>query len=124
MRLFYQAALASGLTVGLAFSAMAHPELKSSEPQANAMVSSPTKIELNFTEDLATKFSGAKLTMTGMKGMSSHSPMAVAAKVSPGSNPKSMVVTPENHYLQEHTVLTGGRYPPIHTLLPEITPSL
>ena len=26
MRLFYQAALASGLTVGLAFSAMAHPE--------------------------------------------------------------------------------------------------
>ena len=94
MRLFYQAALASGLTVGLAFSAMAHPELKSSEPQANAKVSSPTKIELNFTEDFATKFSGAKLTMTGMKGMSSHSPMAVAAKVSPGSNPKSMVVTP------------------------------
>lgn len=54
----------------------------------------PEKIQLNFTEDLTVKFSGAKLTMTGMKGMSSHSPMPVAAKVAPGSDPKSMMIIP------------------------------
>ncbi|WP_234450166.1 copper homeostasis periplasmic binding protein CopC [Enterobacter hormaechei] len=54
----------------------------------------PEKIQLNFSENLTVKFSGAKLTMTGMKGMSSHSPMPVAAKVAPGADPKSMVIIP------------------------------
>ncbi|EAP5355880.1 hypothetical protein EF590_04330 [Salmonella enterica] len=45
-------------------------------------------------QNLTVKFSGAKLTMTGMKGMSSHSPMPVAAKVAPGADPKSMVIIP------------------------------
>ncbi|MGF8412721.1 copper homeostasis periplasmic binding protein CopC [Klebsiella pneumoniae] len=76
------------------FSAMAHPELKSSVPQADSAVAAPEKIQLNFSENLTVKFSGAKLTMTGMKGMSSHSPMPVAAKVAPGADPKSMVIIP------------------------------
>jgi methionine-rich copper-binding protein CopC len=86
--------LTSGLIMGFAFSAMAHPELKSSAPQADSAVPAPEKIQLNFTEDLTLKFSGAKLTMTEMKGMSSHSPMPVAAKVAPGSDPKSMIIIP------------------------------
>ena len=67
---------------------------KSSVPQADSAVAAPEKIQLNFSENLTVKFSGAKLTMTGMKGMSSHSPMPVAAKVAPGADPKSMVIIP------------------------------
>ena len=89
-----KAILTGGLVMGVAFSAMAHPELKSSVPQADSAVAAPEKIQLNFSENLTVKFSGAKLTMTGMKGMSSHSPMPVAAKVAPGADPKSMVIIP------------------------------
>ncbi|WP_243394954.1 copper homeostasis periplasmic binding protein CopC [Klebsiella pneumoniae] len=60
----------------------------------HSAVAAPEKIQLNFSENLTVKFSGAKLTMTGMKGMSSHSPMPVAAKVAPGADPKSMVIIP------------------------------
>ncbi|MDL4053100.1 copper resistance protein CopC, partial [Klebsiella quasipneumoniae] len=90
MSILNKAILTGGLVMGVAFSAMAHPELKSSVPQADSAVAAPEKIQLNFSENLTVKFSGAKLTMTGMKGMSSHSPMPVAAKVAPGADPKSM----------------------------------
>lgn len=40
-----------------------------------------------------TQFSGAKLVMTEMPGMA-HSPMPMKAKVSGGSDPKTMVITP------------------------------
>lgn len=80
MSILNKAILTGGLVMGVAFSAMAHPELKSSVPQADSAVAAPEKIQLNFSENLTVKFSGAKLTMTGMKGMSSHSPMPVAAK--------------------------------------------
>ena len=89
MSILNKAILTGGLVMGVAFSAMAHPELKSSVPQADSAVAAPEKIQLNFSENLTVKFSGAKLTMTGMKGMSSHSPMPVAAKVAPGADPKS-----------------------------------
>lgn len=36
--------------MGVAFSAMAHPELKSSVPQADSAVAAPDKIQLNFSE--------------------------------------------------------------------------
>ncbi len=94
MSILNKAILTGGLVMGVAFSAMAHPELKSSVPQADSAVAAPEKIQLNFSENLTVKFSGAKLTMTGMKGMSSHSPMPVAAKVAPGADPKSMVIIP------------------------------
>ncbi|HIC0126243.1 MULTISPECIES: copper resistance system metallochaperone PcoC [Enterobacteriaceae] len=94
MSILNKTILTGGLVMGVAFSAMAHPELKSSVPQADSAVAAPEKIQLNFSENLTVKFSGAKLTMTGMKGMSSHSPMPVAAKVAPGADPKSMVIIP------------------------------
>jgi len=76
------------------FAAQAHPELASAVPADKSQITAPSKLELHFTENLVTKFSGARLVMTAMQGMSSHAPMPVAAKVSAGSDPKTMVITP------------------------------
>ncbi|POA30621.1 copper homeostasis periplasmic binding protein CopC [Pseudomonas sp. GW456-12-1-14-TSB6] len=83
------------LASGLLFStlAQAHPKLLSSTPAEGADGVAPGKIELRFSEDLLTQFSGAKLVMTEMPGMA-HSPMPMKAKVSAGSDPKTMLVTP------------------------------
>ncbi|GAA0794709.1 MULTISPECIES: copper homeostasis periplasmic binding protein CopC [Cupriavidus] len=74
--------------------AFAHPKLVSSTPADKAEVSAPQKIELKFSENLATQFSGANLVMPGMPGMANHAPMKVAAKVSGSDDPKTMVITP------------------------------
>jgi methionine-rich copper-binding protein CopC len=84
-------ALASGLL--LSSLAQAHPKLLSSTPAEGADGAAPGKIELHFSENLLTQFSGAKLVMTEMPGMA-HSPMPMKAKVSAGSDPKSMLITP------------------------------
>ncbi|QTD31610.1 copper homeostasis periplasmic binding protein CopC [Pseudomonas fluorescens] len=83
------------LASGLLFStlAQAHPKLLSSTPAEGADGAAPGKIELRFSEDLLTQFSGAKLVMTEMPGMA-HSPMPMKAKVSASSDPKTMLVTP------------------------------
>ncbi|PNG40890.1 Copper resistance protein C [Pseudomonas fluorescens] len=82
---------ASGLL--LSSLAQAHPKLLSSSPAEGADGAAPGKIELHFSENLLTQFSGAKLVMTEMPGMA-HSPMPMKAKVSAGSDPKSMLITP------------------------------
>ncbi|WP_316157527.1 copper homeostasis periplasmic binding protein CopC [Cupriavidus sp. BIC8F] len=74
--------------------AFAHPKLVSSTPADKAEVAAPQKIELEFSENLASQFSGASLVMTGMPGMANHAPMKVAAKVSGSDDPKTMVITP------------------------------
>uniref|UniRef100_UPI003F4980F9 copper homeostasis periplasmic binding protein CopC n=1 Tax=Cupriavidus taiwanensis TaxID=164546 RepID=UPI003F4980F9 len=84
-------AVATVLASSVAF---AHPKLVSSTPVDKAEVSAPQKIELQFSETLMTKFSGANLVMTGMPGMADHAPMKVAAKVSGSDDPKTMVITP------------------------------
>ena len=83
--------LASGLL--LSTLAQAHPKLLSSTPAEGTDGAAPGKIELHFSEDLLTQFSGAKVVMTEMPGMA-HSPMPMKAKVSAGSDPKTMLVTP------------------------------
>ncbi|WLH13905.1 copper homeostasis periplasmic binding protein CopC [Pseudomonas hefeiensis] len=94
-------ALSTGLLIsGLA---QAHPKLLSSTPAEGAEGAAPAKIELHFSENLMTKFSGAKLVMTGMPGMSAHSPMPMKAKVSGSDDPKTMVITP-------NAPLTAGTY--------------
>ena len=50
MSILNKAILTGGLVMGVAFSAMAHPELKSSVPQADSAVAAPEKIQLNFSE--------------------------------------------------------------------------
>ena len=82
--------------------AQAHPKLLSSIPAEGENGLAPAKIELHFSENLVTKFSGAKLVMTEMPGMS-HAPMAVKASVAGGGDPKTMVVTPASP-------LTTGTY--------------
>ncbi len=47
MSILNKAILTGGLVMGVAFSAMAHPELKSSVPQADSAVAAPEKIQLN-----------------------------------------------------------------------------
>lgn len=88
--------LSSGLT-------QAHPKLLSSTPADGSQGPAPAKIELHFSENLMTKFSGAKLLMTEMPGMSAHSPMTMPAKVSGSDDPKTMVITP-------NAQLTAGTY--------------
>ncbi|TWC20514.1 MULTISPECIES: copper homeostasis periplasmic binding protein CopC [unclassified Pseudomonas] len=88
--------LSSGLT-------QAHPKLLSTTPAEGSQGSAPEKIELHFSENLMTKFSGAKLLMTEMPGMSAHSPMPMPAKVSGSEDPKTMVIVP-------NTPLMSGTY--------------
>lgn len=83
--------LASGLL--LSTLAQAHPKLLSSTPAEGADGAAPGKIELHFSESLVTQFSGAKLVMTEMPGMT-HEPMPMKANVSAGSDPKTMLITP------------------------------
>jgi methionine-rich copper-binding protein CopC len=82
--------------------AQAHPKLLASTPAEGATGAPPDKIELHFSENLVTRFSGAKLLMTEMSGMA-HAPMPVKAKVSASSDPKTMLITPT-------TPLTAGTY--------------
>jgi len=74
--------------------AFAHPKLVSSSPADKAEVAAPAKIELKFSENLVTQFSGANLVMVSMPGMADHGPMKVASKVSGGDDGKTMVITP------------------------------
>ncbi|CAI8698734.1 copper homeostasis periplasmic binding protein CopC [Pseudomonas sp. IT-P291] len=93
-------ALLSGLLMSTL--AQAHPKLLSSSPAEGATGAPPDKIELHFSENLVTQFSGAKLLMTEMAGMA-HDPMPVKAKVSGSSDPKTMLITPA-------APLTAGTY--------------
>ncbi|WP_175817737.1 copper homeostasis periplasmic binding protein CopC [Burkholderia diffusa] len=90
-------------SMALASVAFAHPKLLSSTPQDNAEGPAPQKIELHFSENLMTQFSGASLIMTSMPGATDHSTMKVAAKVSGSDDPKAMVITPAQP-------LTAGTY--------------
>ena len=105
MSLIKTAVVAVALSTGLLLSglAQAHPKLLSSTPAEGAEGAAPAKIELHFSENLMTKFSGAKLMMTAMPGMAAHSPMPMPAKVSGSEDPKTMVITP-------NAPLTAGTY--------------
>ncbi|PHX42942.1 copper resistance protein CopC [Pseudomonas sp. NZIPFR-PS5] len=107
MSIFKTTAVAVALSGGLLMSALAqaHPKLVSSTPAEGEAGAAPGKIELHFSENLVTQFSGAKLIMTDMTDMPGmpNSPMAVKANVAGGSDPKTMVVTPASP-------LTAGSY--------------
>ncbi|KTC56205.1 copper homeostasis periplasmic binding protein CopC [Pseudomonas alliivorans] len=104
MSVFKSCVVAVALSSSLLLSAVAqaHPKLLSSTPAEGESGQAPAKIELHFSENLVTQFSGAKLIMTDMPGMP-NSPMGVKASVAGGGDPKTMVVTPA-------TPLTTGTY--------------
>jgi methionine-rich copper-binding protein CopC len=95
MSFFKTTTVAAALTAGLLLSAVAqaHPKLVSSTPAQGSTSAAPSRIELHFSENLTTQFSGAKLIMTDMPGMP-NSPMGVKAGVSGSDDPKTMVITP------------------------------
>ncbi|OPK07363.1 MULTISPECIES: copper homeostasis periplasmic binding protein CopC [Pseudomonas] len=95
-------AVALSTSLLLSAVAQAHPKLLSSTPAEGESGPAPAKIELHFSENLVTQFSGAKLIMTDMPGMS-HSPMSVKASVAGSNDPKTMVLTPASP-------LTTGTY--------------
>jgi copper resistance protein C len=78
---------------GASFTLSAHPKLLSSIPADGAQGVAPVVIELHFSENLLTQFSGAKLSMTAMPGMA-HAPMPVKASVAASSDPKVMLIKP------------------------------
>jgi len=92
--------LCAGLITNLA--ASAHPKLLSSTPASGAQGTAPAVIELRFSENLLTQFSGAKLIMTDMPGMP-NSPMPVKASVAASADPKVMLIKPAS-------TLTTGTY--------------
>ena len=71
------AAAAFLAVIALPTPAFAHPRLVSSTPAAEATVSKPGKIALNFSEQLVAPLTGIELTMTAMPGMANHKPMPV-----------------------------------------------
>ena len=104
MSVFKSCVVAVALSSSLLLSAVAqaHPKLLSSTPAEGESGQAPAKIELHFSENLVTQFSGAKLIMTDMPGMP-NSPMPVKASVSASSDPKVMLIKPAS-------ALTAGSY--------------
>jgi len=73
--------------------AAAHTQLVASSPAANATVAAPTKIELRFNEAVIGATARATIAMTGMPGMASHAPMAIASFTAQmGKDRKSMTL--------------------------------
>jgi len=57
-----KAVLASAIMIAAATSAFAHAELVKSSPAPDSAVTSPSEIDLTFSEAVNPKFSGAKLS--------------------------------------------------------------
>lgn len=93
--MFNRARFATLFAAGMLISAFAqaHPKLVSSSPAEGSEGAAPKTVELHFSENLVSQFSGAKLVMTAMPGMQ-HPPMEVKAAISGGSDPKIMVIAP------------------------------
>jgi len=73
--------------------AIAHPKLISATPAPNAVVASPAKLQLTFSEGLVAKFSGVDLVMTDMPGMKMSSPMKMTVATALAPDGKTLVVT-------------------------------
>ncbi len=72
MSILNKAILTGGLVMGVAFSAMAHPELKSSVPQADSAVAAPEKIQLNFSENRKRKLTAVCSHQTRIGNLDAH----------------------------------------------------
>jgi methionine-rich copper-binding protein CopC len=74
--------------------AFAHPKLVSSTPAARSVVSNVRQVTLTFSERLIPAISGIDLVMTGMPGMTNHSPMRVTGfTIAVGADGKTLVAS-------------------------------
>lgn len=108
------ALIAATLVAALPATAFAHPRLVSSTPAANATVAKPTRLVLNFSEDLVAPLSGIELTMTGMPGMANHAPMPIRGFTTAASG-KTLTVTlpralPAGTYLLKWHVVAADQH--------------
>lgn len=72
----------------------AHPKVVSSTPAEGATAAKLAAVAVRFNEKIAPAFSGAKLFMTGMAGMT-HAPMQVdTAKPAFDADGKGMTIKP------------------------------
>lgn len=94
--------LTAAALVMFAGAANAHPKLVSATPAANAIVATPARVELHFSEKLMPKFSGADLIMTA-RGGKAHPPTKVAGAAAVSTDGRTLVVTPK-------APLGAGRY--------------
>lgn len=76
----------------IATPAMAHSKLVTATPAANSVVSSPSRLQLQFSERLVGQFSGVSLAMTGMPGMSMKAPVKIPVTTSLSADGKGLVV--------------------------------
>lgn len=76
----------------IATPALAHSKLVTATPAANAVVSPPSQLQLQFSEGLVGQFSGVSLTMTGMPGMNMKTPMKIPVTTSVSADGKSLAV--------------------------------
>lgn len=74
---FTVATLLTAAALAMPGLALAHPRLVSANPAAEATVTRPTRIALEFSEAPVAPLSGIALTMTSMPGMANHEPMPI-----------------------------------------------
>jgi methionine-rich copper-binding protein CopC len=80
--------------------AAAHPKLLAASPTANAMVATPTHVDLHFSEKLVPAFSKGDVTMAAMPGMAAMKMLSTASVAKDG---KTLVIKPQAR-------LASGRY--------------
>jgi methionine-rich copper-binding protein CopC len=95
-----KAILTAVAILGIGGTAAAHPKLLSVTPAANAVVVTPSHVDLRFSERLVPAFSKADVTMAAMPGMAA---MKIASSATVASDGKRLVVTPKAR-------LVAGKY--------------
>ncbi len=108
------ASIAMILAISATGEAFAHAHLKTTTPDDKASVSSPSELDLTFTEELNLKFSGVKVTGPDKKDVKLGDPSLKAGdKVLsvpvPGTLP-SGEYTVDWHVLSTDGHKTGGTY--------------
>lgn len=107
-RITLATALAS---LSLAANVYAHPKLVSATPTANATVATVAKVELQFSEKLIPRFSGAGLTMATKIGV----PLKLISTAALAPDGRTLVMTPKTplttgkYYVAWHVVSVGKR---------------
>ena len=96
----------------LGTAAQAHPRLTGSTPANGAVVHNVRTIQLQFSEQLVSAFTGGELTMNGMPGMAGHQPMTVAVRSAVTNHGRTLILTTPiplragSYHLKWHAVST------------------
>lgn len=98
--MYIKSILSAAALIATSGTAFAHPRLLSVSPAINAVVATPSHIDLRFSEKLVPAFSKADLTMAAMPGMGA---MKMTSAVSLASDGKTLVVRPKAR-------LVAGKY--------------